>query len=886
MMTTEETKPPSRGMEVSRLMGLPFETIEAIFSHVEPEDLVSLCLVSRSVREHAAAQLYRSLNCILQPRSDLEHKWPIDRLAKELETLTTSDFNYAAYIKSICLDTAPLTDDNDYQFQEQIADQFKYDTPCGKFFNNLLLASIRKISTLESFRWNVRLELNPAIFMALGKAPGLQHLCIRMPAGVEPIPDKATPGPPPPGPPVQVLPLPVQLNQLHAHPAPPIASIHHLPHNSSAARDKFKSRKYWDPSRTFSHFSRLNTLEVLEMDNLGYIDEITKCVSQSSSTLKNLKLSFSERLALASRKKKDDEISETSSVQDEDELYQPLPPPIPQSQPAAFTSSSSKNSEVRRERLAQEQVLSRLFSLDQEKGAAVQIKPNKLIENAITDATKGLQVGDDAHASLISHLRSVLEKLNAEQPKYQAVITEIEKVTGPYQDMNAGKNTGGDSQPGEQAGAPPATTPGEGDADGAAPAESSQAGQDDKVKKEDEPKSSDPTDTPAPSDPKTTELETCLQNIVDIEHPDELSEGEDQEFIDENNDDVAPTKNLTNGNIPSLKTEQNGESKGKASADKIPISNGNCKRNERDVQDYVREHHGIALESLSIYLVPVKAATLCRGINVWTLKHISLLNVGPQRAFWATLENLNKFNPLKLVSVHTDNVTRHLLSFLDALPRLEELFMIERSTRSRVEPSTPKTIVTAEEIRKQVLRKHMGTLKRLMIRNDNDLSWSLDPASIALMAKFGRNLVELVAHLDSQCFHSLMRFISNMESLSVLHVLFSDPDYCVSVLDEVRECAIDSFLHYRSIKKRYIAVSYASVGPVQTRCTLIEICDPTALKPEECNTTNSTNNNAVEPDEDLDNFGLYSGVILTDILQFEDEPGVKVWEKENWNLML
>ncbi|DAA76025.1 TPA_exp: Uncharacterized protein A8136_1062 [Trichophyton benhamiae CBS 112371] len=858
-------------MESSPLMKLPFETLEAIFSHIDPEDLVSLCLVSRSVREYAASRLYRSLECILQPKSDLEHKWPIDRLAKQLETLTTSDFNYAAYIKSICLDTAPLTDDNDYQFQEQIADQFKYDTPCGKFFNNLLLASIKRISTLESFRWNAGLELNPAVFAALAKIPSLQHICIRMPAGVEPIQKKSTPAPPP-GPPTQPLPLPVQLNQIHMHSAPPMASVNHLSHNSTGCRDKFKSRKYWDPTQTFSHFNKINSLEVLEMDNLGYIDEISKCILQSSGTLKHLKLSFSERLALSARKKKDEEISETSSVQDEEELYQPLPPPPPPGQPAAFTSSSSRNSEVRRERLAQEQVLARLFSLDIDKNAMPQKESNELVDNAVTGTTKSLQVGDGADVSLINDLKSVLEKLNTQQPKYQAVIAEIEKVTGPYQDSE--KETGNETQQGEQSTAPPAASSGEKDGDNAVAADGNQES------KEPGPKSGD-TDTLITGDAEDMDLEKRLQTLVDMEHPDDISEGEDQEFVDEMIDTAPRLKAMTNGTV------HFGKSKDKGPANKIPADNDDHSINEHEViHNYVRQHHGIALDSLSIYLVPVKPSILCRGINVWTLRHISLLNVGPQRALWATLENLNSYNPIPLISVHTDNVTSNLLSFLSGLRRLEELFMIERSTRSRVEPSTPKPTVTVEGMRDLVLAKHIGTLKRLMIRNDNDLSWSLDPASVLLITRNGHKLIELVAHLGSRCFHLLMRHMSTMESLSVLHVLFSDPDYCVSVLDEVRESAIDNFAHYSSVKDVYIGVSYASGGPVQTRCTFMKFRNRNGLTNKESRTFDSNKNDTADIDEDFINPDPSTRVILSEVAHFEDTPGVKVWKKENWNLML
>ena len=86
---------------------------------------------------------------------------------------------------------------------------------------------------------------------------------------------------------------------------------------------------------------------------------------------------------------------------------------------------------------------------------------------------------------------------------------------------------------------------------------------------------------------------------------------------------------------------------------------------EEVIQEYVRLHHGIPLEKLSIYLIPVKPSTLFRAIDFSALKSITLLNVGPQRALWAALAKLQKWYPLQLKSIYVDNVTPSFLVFLN-----------------------------------------------------------------------------------------------------------------------------------------------------------------------------------------------------------------------------
>jgi hypothetical protein len=283
------------------------------------------------------------------------------------------------------------------------------------------------------------------------------------------------------------------------------------------------------------------------------------------------------------------------------------------------------------------------------------------------------------------------------------------------------------------------------------------------------------------NNPKTDEN---FLDVVDIEHPDEDSEeGEDQEFLDpadsspESEDQCSisgPTliQNGINGNILYEEAQPSSSRKGKepmrgsetinhtpaaGSSDRKIVEDDEAS-SEKAIHDYVRLHHGIPLESLSIYLIPVKPSVLCRAVNICALRHLSLLNVGPQRAFWAMVAKLHKTMPLQLTSIHTDNVTPSFLAFLNGLSYLKELFIIERSSRSKVEPLAPKTVVVIDDIRRLVLAKHIRHLKRLMIRNDDDSSWALNKESVRLITKYGAMLKELVITLGSSNFVSYFRF--------------------------------------------------------------------------------------------------------------------------------
>ncbi|KAI1931837.1 hypothetical protein LOZ65_001089 [Ophidiomyces ophidiicola] len=192
------------------------------------------------------------------------------------------------------------------------------------------------MTALESLRWDSKVHLNPSIFAVLGMSSSLKELQIRMHSGRS-IASQCAPSPapsstwPPGSQPTQNLP-PSML--VHSHGTLPSPSISVLPTQNRIV----KSTNFGSPARIFSHFKGPKSLAVLDMDSFEYISEISECISTSATSLKFLRLSFSEKLVLKSRKSTAFDPSDSESyTQEEDELdwagysgvyYPNLPSPV------------------------------------------------------------------------------------------------------------------------------------------------------------------------------------------------------------------------------------------------------------------------------------------------------------------------------------------------------------------------------------------------------------------------------------------------------------------------------------------------------------------------------------------------------------------------------
>ena len=372
---------------------------------------------------------------------------------------------------------------------------------------------------------------------------------------------------------------------------------------------------------------------------------------------------------------------------------------------------------------------------------------------------------------------------------------------------------------------------------------------------------------------------------IDLEHPDELEEVDEVEEQLISNDDTQHTNLLTNvfnGELSPLATaisqleqrpdvadtsnymsfaidkQSNGDTK-LSEVGSSTESKGKAVARDSDLMEtideddamttYIRLAHGLPLENLAIHLLPVKPSVLLRHIDFYSVKYLTLLNVGPQRTLWAALAKLNRQSPLPLTTVCSDNVTPSLLAFLGNLPpaQLKVLYMLEHAPKPRVPQlhGCAKTTVTIDEIAKTVLKPHMQSLRRLVIRNDSDDQWAMDSATIRLIAKEGQKLEELGLQCFSEQFHKLARALPQLPKLYALHVVYitdvlqsantitgtvsvstlahgphhysnhqqTQQEVNKHILEEVRASVIDSLSHAPKSELTYLGLSAVNGQP-------------------------------------------------------------------------
>lgn len=175
---------------------------------------------------------------------------------------------------------------------------------------------------------------------------------------------------------------------------------------------------------------------------------------------------------------------------------------------------------------------------------------------------------------------------------------------------------------------------------------------------------------------------------------------------------------------------------------------GGADASQKAMRDYVIQSHGIALQELAIHLMPIRASVLARSLDLHSLEKVTLLNVGNQLPFWIHLTFQNKIKPLKLRRIFTDHVTLPFLMCVAELEKVDELLLLERSAKYKPESLAPKAPVTIDQIRRIVLKKHIHTLKRLMIKdNSNQVGWDVNVKTIVLICNRAVKLEELAVSM-------------------------------------------------------------------------------------------------------------------------------------------
>ncbi|OLN97334.1 hypothetical protein CCHL11_01077 [Colletotrichum chlorophyti] len=883
-------------------LDLPPETQKDIFSHCSQSDLICLALVSKHFRELAAAQLYRNFHIVFPDEDDPSFDSPIDSLAGGLETFVSSNYDYAQHLRDISLDTLSAGDKAEAAYKPYL-----YSASCGKFMNTLLQLTLNNAKSLETFRWNIRVELSRPVYRALHQIASLKNLHLRMQAGPSLFEI------PPPLPYSSSIPPPIS-NQGHWDPLPPFSSVPQLPpppfasmplsvpppYNPSLGpppplqpalrpAPRNKRRVSANEPATLSGFRRLNSLAVLDIDNLDTITEIKSCVRNSASTLSKLKLSFSTYLAAQSRKPPPDADPDDS---DQDDEFQVVPMPSAPGWDEA--SGPAKAFRAQEERKSQESVLGRIFDVEPFLVKKPQQRKGLKGKDKIITTADTKEVGSPAEV-FMSRLREVSTKLmasvadgDADDGSKQEILEMIEKASRKYLEAEEAGEAAEATKP-EEADAEDktnfgtATSAGEGSSTQVVSADSA-TGANTPTAAEGPEISAVAVETSMKSKP--TAGADANPDDIDVEEPIAAEEAEDSLDIknEQNKDEpVAPAEttskqppvkeiaaesatttralatlaaqkanfetlvlrlqhllseatrlqekledlrghthpldrnyirsaeNQLHGfyrDIDNVRTELNATEAEIRDVEKQVHGIATTAHGEDErISEYIRSTRGLALRSFSVHLIPVKASVLKAAIDVRVLRRLTLLNVGNQAPIWTMLAKENKLQPLPLRKIFTDNVSITFLTFAAQLEQITELFMLERSVKYKPESFAPKTNVIMDQIRRLVLKKHMPTLTKLMIKNDSGSTWDVDEKAMLLICNRGRKLEELAAAVGIRAVHTFMQHISGLVNLRALNVTqFRNDDTCVWVMRETRRFIVDNLCHYPELKLEWISI--------------------------------------------------------------------------------
>lgn len=577
---------------------------------------------------------------------------------------------------------------------------------------------------------------------------------------------------------------------------------------------------------TLSGFKGLQSLAVLDIDELDIIPELQACIRNCAGTLTKLKLSFSDALASLARKPEPEPEPEFES--DLDDEYEPLAAPVPAAHPAPNHDADRAMAALALdERKVQEAVLGKILGVTpsphkkprkasrhgkekQKKTDDTRAKTEQQFIAAMTSVTASLMT-ELSRTSKVEPSQEVIEMLGVAARKYM----DEARSRGAKQENNQGGATtssqsGGQPSSGaaaeestQESGGPSTSFFGEAKASTKGKAKSvakaPQGGVDpDEIDIEDpgeqltmepgDPSTTDePANEPTPSAPASSsasaaarptrgktefgkalvgsleeqkaEFEALTAKLEMFELQADLLNKEIQQWRANDSSIDLPSLSQAESRLLSfrrsvrdMKTEiaachnrlaKKSESKrfkGAGSADNDAQL--------RQMRDYLRETRGLALRSLSIYLIPVKASVLSRAVDLRALHRLTLLNVGNQAPIWALLCKENAEAPLPLRKISTDNVSFFFLALVSQLEEVHELFMLERDAKSKPESFAPRTRTTIDDIRKLVLKKHMPTLRRLMIKNFYDTIWDVNEKTILLMCRQGRKLEELACSMN------------------------------------------------------------------------------------------------------------------------------------------
>ncbi|KAF7871728.1 hypothetical protein EAF04_003835 [Stromatinia cepivora] len=879
------------------ILDLPSEVQSDILKHMSTTDLLALSLVSKHLRNLAAKELYRSFHIVFPDDNDTLNDPSIDSLAAGLDTFVTSDYDYSQHLKEIILEAL-----NGSQKGELAYHPYLYDTSCGKFMNTLLLLTLRKAKALETFQWDIRVKLSGQIFKELHRIEALQHFHVRMQAesSIHVPPNNPNP-----------------TSSTNYNPSTFGFPPGFVPSQSSLTSTKSKQNggKGRTPivdgtSQTISGFKNLKSLAVLDIDTLDCLSEIRDCIQNSSTTLSSLKLSFSELLASRTRKPAVEiPVEEDDESEAEDEFGQLIALPITASDtvPDAFVLSTE-------EKKAQEAALAKIFSIESSTSKGGTDSPSQKADDGPEEKTEKstplkmfVALMQQSAKAMAEHKFEDMQKLVQKTiEKGSEVYLKSLKRESESSDKSGTSNTEGNNGESNKAESSNASDNNAEEVNGKNSESPIVADLIDETVMDE----GESQDQPGLFDESTTG--TRVSKSKEIVDPDDIDVEEpelvvDLEFVEgittETETDFEPVPMEVQGHQTSKVVDEliNSEpipARG-VSAEKLEQTLEQVKTNEKgksteiealvantnkEMSEYIRKTRGLALESLSLYLIPLKNSVISKAIDIRVLRRITLLSVGFQTPFWSMVARENKIDPLPLHEIYTDNVTLTFLDCIGKLAKVTELCILERASRTKVDPADSKKRVSIEQIRRLALKKHAPTLKVLSIHQESlphqltPFAWDLNAKTAVLLCRKAKGLEELAAAFGVSVMHILNQNLSGLKNLRVLHAIeFRSEDTCQLVRSEFRKFTIDSIAHNPDCELEYLALRNSTI-----RIYRLEENPPKARIPK----VHLGKNTEPAINSDSEDEGMFgeSGVGLKveglDGFRLQDVQDVRIFEKD------
>ncbi|KAG9244349.1 hypothetical protein BJ878DRAFT_73868 [Calycina marina] len=787
-----------------------------IFKLLSTQDQISLCCVSRTVRDAAAKQLYRKFHIFFpdedETDSESESDEPYcDALAGGLNTFATSSYNYAQYIKEIVLESQCGGAKGERAYVD-----YHYDMSCGKFLNTLLHLTLLKATSLQIFKWDVRVELSRDVYKTLHKMDTLTHVHLRMQDG----PSLSTVGSvassssglftASSSPELQVPPPPPYIPAL-ANQAGLVILVGKHPSKHNKLKERTSRTQTVVP--TIAGFKGLNSLAILDLDTMNYAEEIKQCLDNSSLDLRHLRLSFSEQLANRAKKPTPEPQPDEDSDMEDEFGQTPLLPGPPGGPPgllpvmvpsgAADPNGPTRELKAQEEKIRQDAFLAKVLGREKEEAEAK--KKTEQLE-------KETSLKEDEAKEMFHWLKNLVHSTGFGSARQETLFRSMGKALEYYnnrlkeelQEAESAKSVAGPSKAVRSKEKPviSATPPKEttaaasGAADDGTPSLFAEA-KDVEVTKPD-------SDVAKPED-------------INVEQPEEETTSNDLPASESGDDE---TSNGSNGNEIKDQEEKSAEKKAQewpSLTVKLKDNDGESSKaaaapatKEEQTREYIRSTRGLTLDSVAICLIPVHGVALTKSIDLSVLTDLTLLSVGPQAYFWVLMAEENIKYSLPLNKIYTDDVSWSFLSLMNQLQRVDELLLLQRQITKKgprqLENVAEQTNVKIKDIRRLILKKHVKTLRILMIRNNTgSRNWDLDVDTTQLLCSRAEKLEELAVSFGMRVMHTLLQSMPNLSSLRVLHITRFDC-HDNSVTCDLRKFAVENVANNPDMKLEYFAL--------------------------------------------------------------------------------